>query len=342
MVQARENVFGCIILEIYFKNSFSLDIVLIVLVIERVVNFLEIISNTTEFYLEKETAVAIGKFDGVHIGHRRLLEEILEQKKNGLLSCVFTFDPSPSVLFGGADGKELTTKEEKRLLFERMGIDILVEFPLTYETAAMAPEAFASELLARQMNARLIAAGTDLSFGAKGAGDAALLQKMSANLGFTVKTIEKVCIDDVEVNSTYIRQQVKDGNMEQVEKFLGMPYTVVATVEHGNRIGRTIGFPTVNLAPPANKLLPPNGVYYSGVLVRGKKYKAISNVGCKPTVTDENVVGVESYLYDFDEEIYGEPIEVYLNVFKRPERQFDNLEELKAQLQEDIREGRTR
>lgn len=303
---------------------------------------MEIISNSTEFYLEKETSVAIGKFDGVHLGHRRLLEEILEQKKNGRMACVFTFDPAPSVLFGGSDGRELTTREEKRLLFERMGIDILVEFPLTYETAAMPPETFAREVLARQLNAEFIAAGTDLSFGAKGAGDAALLRKLGSELGFEVKTIDKVCIQDVEVNSTYIRELVKDGSMELAERFLGTPYTIAATVEHGNRIGRTIGFPTVNLMPSPNKLLPPNGVYYSGVLVHGRLYRAISNIGYKPTVTEERVIGVESYLYDFDEEIYGESIEVYLYAFRRPEQKFGSLEELKEQLQKDIQAGRTR
>lgn len=303
---------------------------------------MEIISGTTQFYLEKETAVAIGKFDGVHLGHRRLLEEILEQKKCGRLACVFTFDPAPSVLFGGSDGKELTTAKEKRILFERMGIDILVEFPLNYETAAISPETFAREVLAKQLNAGFIAAGTDLSFGAKGAGDAALLRRLAPELGFSVKTIEKVCIGDVEVNSTYIRQLVRDGEMELAESFMGIPYTITATVEHGKRIGRTIGFPTVNLIPQESKLLPPNGVYYSTVLVRGKKYKAISNVGYKPTVTDEHVIGVESYLYDFNEEIYGETIEVSLCAFRRAERQFGSLEELKEQLQEDIQAGRTR
>lgn len=300
---------------------------------------MEIIVGTTQFYLEKETAVAIGKFDGVHIGHRRLLEEILAQKKNGLESCVFTFDPPPSVLFGDSDGKELTTREEKREIFERMGIDILIEFPLTLETAAMPPQNFAREILAKQMNARFIAAGTDLSFGAKGAGNAALLRKLGPELGFEVKTIEKVCIQGEEVNSTAIRKLVTEGKMPQAEEYLGAPYTITGTVVHGNQIGRTLGFPTVNLLPESNKLLPPNGVYYSGVLFQGKKYRAISNVGYKPTVTKEHVMGVESYLYDFEEEIYGEEIEVYLYEFKRPEQQFAGLEGLKAQLQRDIREG---
>ena len=138
---------------------------------------MEIIADTTEIQLAQETAAAIGKFDGIHIGHRRLLEEILARKKRGLTACVFTFDPPPAVLFGCSDGKELTSKKEKRLLFSRMGVDILVEFPMNRETAAMAPEAFARDVLAGQLQVRFLAAGTDLSFGAKGAGNAALLQE---------------------------------------------------------------------------------------------------------------------------------------------------------------------
>ena len=185
------------------------------------VNGLKIIKGTTDFVIEQETAVAIGKFDGVHIGHRRLLEEILEQKKNGLAACVFTFDPPPAVLFGASDGKELTTKEEKRTLFQRMGVDILIEFPLTKETAAISPMDFAEKIVAKQMNARFVAAGTDLSFGAKGAGNAMLLRNVGEEKGFVVKTIEKVCIKEQEVNSTFIRDCVKRGEMETVQQFLG-------------------------------------------------------------------------------------------------------------------------
>lgn len=300
---------------------------------------MEIIVNTSDFYLEKETAVAMGKFDGVHIGHQRLLSEILEQKKNGLLACVFTFEPAPAVLFGKSDGGELTTREEKRLIFERMGVDILIEFPLTWESAAMEPETFVRQVLKGQMNAQFIAAGTDLSFGAGGRGNAALLNALSEELAFKVKVIEKVCIEEREVSSTYIRTLLEQGAMRQVERFLGMSYMIAGNVMHGNQIGRTLGFPTVNQIPKESKLLPPFGVYYSRVLWRGREYRAISNVGCKPTVTDEHVCGVESYLYDFDEEIYGENIEVYLCEFKRAERQFSSLEELKRQLMEDIEAG---
>lgn len=301
---------------------------------------MEIIAGTTDFYLEKDTAVAIGKFDGVHLGHRRLLEEILGRKKSGLAACVFTFDPTPAVLFGQSDGKELTTREEKRRLFERLGIDILIEFPLTKETAATEPERFVTEILAKQMNTRFVAAGEDLSFGKNGAGNAELLEKMAPQLGFCVRTIEKIEVDGIEVSSTYIRKLVEEGRMEEAESMLGMPYTLVGTVEHGNHIGHTLGFPTVNLLPSAGKLLPPNGVYYAAVRYNGKTYRAISNVGTKPTVSNEKVMGVESYLYDFDRDIYGQEIEVALRSFRRPERRFGSLEELKSQLERDIADGR--
>lgn len=300
---------------------------------------MEIIADTTDIQLERETAVAIGKFDGVHIGHRRLLEEILSRRKDGMAACVFTFDPPPAVLFGRSDGKELTTKEEKRLLFRRMGVDILIEFPLNEGTAAMPPEVFVRDILAGQMQARFLAAGSDLSFGAKGAGDAALLRRMAPEFGFGVETIDKVCLEGQEVSSTFVRDQVEEGRMESVERLLGMPYMIAGEVARGRQLGRTLGFPTVNLVPGAHKLLPPNGVYLSQVRHRGKSYRAISNVGYKPTVTQERVMGVESYLYDFEGDLYGEPIEVYLRAFRRPERQFASVEALRGQLQEDIAAG---
>lgn len=305
---------------------------------------MEIIANTTDFYLEKETAAAIGKFDGIHVGHKRLLEEILSHKEKGLRACVFTFDPSPAVLFGGiaAGSREfamLTTKEEKRLLFERMGVDILIEFPLNRETAATPPLEFVREILAGRMRVRFLAAGGDLSFGARGAGDAALLREVSQDFGFTFATIDKVCLEGEAVSSTRVRRQVECGRMEEAAKLLGMPYMIAGEVTKGKQLGRTLGFPTLNVLPNEGKLLPPNGVYFSQVRYKGKLYRAVSNVGYKPTVTRERVLGVESYLYDFEENIYGEPIEIYLCTFRRPERRFESVEELRGQIRQDIAAG---
>lgn len=300
---------------------------------------MEIIANTTQLDIGRETAAAIGKFDGIHIGHRRLLEEILSRKKKGLAVSVFTFDPPPAAFFGRKEEKELTTKEEKRLLFERMGVDILIEFPLNRETAGTPPEIFAEKILAEQMRVRFLAAGTDLSFGAKGAGNAALLRRLAPELGFEFMTIDKVCLDGREISSTLVRGCVERGEMESAERMLGMPYMIAGEVVRGKQLGRTLGFPTVNIHPAVNKLLPPNGVYFSQVCYRGKMYHAVSNVGYKPTVTNEKVMGIESYLYDFQENIYGEPIEVCLCSFLRPERRFDNVEALRRQLCEDIAAG---
>ena len=202
------------------------------------------------------------------------------------------------------------------------------------------PEEFAREILAGQMQVRFLAAGTDLSFGAKGAGDAALLRKLGPGLGFAVETIGKVCLEGREVSSTLVRAQVESGDMESAERLLGMPYLVAGQVVPGKQLGRTLGFPTVNILPRDEKLLPPKGVYLSRVRHKDKVYRAISNVGNKPTVTRESVIGVESYLYDFAGDLYGEQIEVYLCAFRRPERRFQSVEALREQLKEDIAAGK--
>ena len=300
---------------------------------------MKIISNTTNFQLEQGTAVAIGKFDGVHIGHRKLLDEILKRKEKGLLACVFTFDPPPEVLFGISDGKALSSLEEKRSLFEKMGVDVLVEFPMTRETAGMAPEDFVTDVLLGRLNMQFIAAGTDLSFGSHGAGNVALLESMAAQYDFETKVIDKVYLNGIEVSSSYIRGLVKEGNMEAVRECMGIPFFFKGEVVHGNHIGTGIGFPTVNLVPAGDKLLPPNGVYYSRTLVDGREYTSITNIGRKPTVGDKEGMGVETYLYDFDRDIYGKEIEVFLLSFRRPEKKFDGLEQLKEQLRLDVAAG---
>jgi riboflavin kinase/FMN adenylyltransferase len=297
-----------------------------------------IIENTTEFQIEGRSAVAIGKFDGVHLGHRKLLEKMTAQKENGYLATVFTFDTSASAFFGGED-KELTTKREKRLLFEKLGIDILIEFPLNKKTAATEPETFVSKYLVEQMHAAYICAGTDLSFGRMGAGNYELLKRLSSFGGYRVELIDKVRIGDCEISSTRVRDAVRAGQMEAVTEMLGSPYSISGRVVHGKKLGRTLGMPTANLTPEPDKLLPPNGVYYSRVVLGDKTYRSISNIGCKPTVSDKRVMGVETYLYDFDGDIYDTDVSVELLKFIRPEMKFDSVESLRAQMEKDIEAG---
>lgn len=298
-----------------------------------------IIENTTEFALQTSSAVAVGKFDGIHLGHRKLLGKILEQKKEGLTAVVFTFDTSAAAFFGGEE-KELSTREEKREVFGQMGVDVLIEFPLNRETAATEPEMFVERYLARQMRTAYLCAGPDITFGRRGAGDKELLARYASPCGYRLELIEKVHVDGGEVSSTRVRGAVRAGQMEAAARMLGMPYSVSGRVEHGKRLGRTLGMPTANLLPEEDKLLPPNGVYYSSVLLGERVYRSISNIGCKPTVSKENVMGVETYLYDFDEAIYGSQITVQLHAFRRPEEKFENVEALRAQLALDIEAGR--
>lgn len=299
-----------------------------------------IITGTTDFNIEEETAVAIGKFDGIHVGHRRLLQEILDQKKKGRRACVFTFDPAPSVFFGKGDEKSLTTRDEKRKLFELLGIDILIEFPMNNETASILPQVFISDILCDKMNAVFIAAGEDLSYGMGGAGNASLLQEMAGEYGLEIQIIPKIVIAGKKVSSTLVREAVEQGDMIYAESLLGLPYSVSGIVQHGNHIGHSLGMPTLNLIPSKDKLLPPNGVYFSRVMLDGKLYKGISNIGLRPTIEEEvKLTGVETYLYDYNGDAYGKEIEVSFLDFRRKEQKFTDMEQLKKQLMEDLRAG---
>ena len=300
---------------------------------------MQIISGTTDFRITDKTAVAIGKFDGLHLGHRKLLNEIIGQKERGFKAAVFTFDPSPEIFFGMNPSRELSTNAEKRELFEEMGIDILVEFPFNTETAATSPEAFVTDILCGRMNAGFVAAGTDLSFGAKGKGNFALMSSLARHLGFEARKIDKIERNGKVISSTLIRSLVEEGNMEEAAACLGAAYRITGKIVHGRALGRRIGIPTLNQLPPSDKLLPPFGVYYSEVRADGRIFKGMTNIGTKPTVTKESKVTVETYLYNFSGDLYGETAEVGLLTFRRPEKQFSGIDELKSTMEEDIRAG---
>lgn len=299
---------------------------------------MEIISGILDFHIEKKTAVAIGKFDGIHLGHQKLLQEILEKKKEGLLAVVFTFDPSPQIFFGGPKG-QLMTKFEKRKCFEALGVDILFEFPLNKETAATEPKRFIKEYLVDKLNAGFIAAGRDLSFGDKGKGNCELLLKEACEYGYQVSLIDKVCIGEQEISSTLVRNQVLEGKMESVAELLGQPYRISGIIEPGKQLGRTLDFPTLNLFPTEEKLLPPKGVYVVNILHGNEIYHGISNIGVRPTVSESGRVSVETFVFDFDKNFYGEEITVEFLTFTRPEKKFSGVEELRAQLVKDKQTG---
>lgn len=299
------------------------------------------IINEKEFHIDEPTVVAIGKFDGIHLGHVELIKHILEAKtKLGCKSAVFTFNVSAASFFAGKDIKEITTLSEKRVIFDSLGMDYLVEFPLDNETAGILPEDFIKDIMKGMMNMKYIVAGEDVSYGKYGKGDADLLRKLSESLDYRVEIIDKVKYDLKDISSTYVRDEITLGHMDMVTKLLGHPYSFAGVVESGHKLGRTLGFPTMNLYPDEAKILPPMGVYYSEVLYEDATYPGLTNIGVRPTVSNDNCVSVETYLFDFDMDMYGKEIITRILDFKRPEIKFDSKEALKAQMEIDLRDGR--
>ena len=300
---------------------------------------MKIITGLTEFHMEGASSVAIGKFDGIHVGHEALLSQVLEAKNEGLSAVIFTFTPSPYEFFSGEKSPELMTITEKRRAFEKAGVDVLWEFPMNRQTACMEPLQFIKHILVECLHAKLIVAGDDLSFGDKGRGDAALLKRYAKEFGYEVCVIDKVCLLGKAVSSTYVRNEIRAGHMENAAVLLGKPYSFSGVVCHGRRLGRQMDMPTVNLIPEDGKLLPPFGVYYSRVRVNEKEYSGITNIGRKPTVNDTQAVFVETHLYDFSDNLYGCEIEVSLLSYKRAEQRFESVEALKDQLALDRKDG---
>ncbi len=289
------------------------------------------------------TAIAIGKFDGMHLGHQKLLNEIMSYKKKGLKSLVVTFESPFSDYFTGEKSRLLTPKDEKIRLLSDAGIDYIYLMPVNKEMVSYDPESFVREILVSRLKAAVIAAGPDLSFGHKGEGNIDLVRRVAKELPadrtYAVSEIEKVKYRDEDISSSLVRNEAAEGNMETVCGMLGRPYSIEGEVVHGKKLGKTIGFPTANLIPGDDKLMPPYGVYSSETYVGGVKHRSITNIGIKPTVKNDDAVTAETHLLDFDGDIYGENIMVGLLHFIRPEMKFDSLEALRLQLQKDMTEA---
>lgn len=297
------------------------------------------IHGKTEFNLSN-TCVTLGKFDGLHLGHQLLFEQLKKEKKTGYQSVMFTFDYHPSNLFSEKELALIYTEEEKRYLLEKSFLDVFISYPFTDKTASIEPEEFIEKVLIEKLDAKIIVVGDDFRFGKKRRGDVKLLQQLSTRYNYQVKVFEKRKMDNKIISSTLIRTELAKGNIEYANELLGSPYSIIGEVQHGREIGRTIGMPTVNLIPSKHKLLPPNGVYASITKFDNKMYQGITNIGYKPTVGGEARRGVETYLFQFNNQIYGKKIQVELCTYERAEQKFDSLEELKTRIEKDVKFGR--
>ena len=301
---------------------------------------MQIVKDLEKLSLDGKCAVAIGKFDGIHIGHQALLKQIIQKKEEGMYAVVFTFSPSPEEFFRGQILPAIDTIEEKRENFRQMGVDILIEYPLNKKSAAISPEDFMQKILFERLNAGYVVSGTDLSFGNKGLGNSKMLAAFAKEHGFLYEMIDKICLDGIEVSSTAVRNAIMEGDMELVSKMLGREYRIGGEVVHGKALGRTIQVPTINVIPDRQKLIPKKGVYATITQLDDRYLKGITNIGCKPTVSNTMEVGAETHLFDFDEDVYGRQVVTSLLHFIRPEIQFSDLDGLVKQLEQDCVNGK--
>jgi riboflavin kinase / FMN adenylyltransferase len=323
------------------------------------------VTSTTELALTP-TAIALGNFDGLHLGHQQVIQPILPSKiarlveeksilnspSTPIYSTVVSFNPHPQEFFSGKPKALLTPKSEKVQQLLKLGVEQLALLPFDRELAALSPEEFVEKILVQQLRATYISVGQDFHFGSKRSGTAKDLQTIAAKYNIPVTIVPLyICDGDSQspgerISSSLIRQNLQDGNINRANQLLGRPYTLQGKVIEGQRLGRSIGFPTANLEIPPIKFLPRLGVYAVRVFQIGETLQensfisfGVMNIGNRPTVNGINI-SVEVHLLDWSGDLYGKKLSVQLEKFIRPEQKFPSLEELKSQILQDCLEAK--
>lgn len=286
-----------------------------------------------------DTAVCIGNFDGVHRAHQQLIERTIENK--GMLkSVVYTFYPHPSEFFG-VKTKKITSEKEKDRLIESLGTDVLYKQPCDRDFLNMTPDEFARKILKATLGAKKVFVGYDFTFGKNSSGTGETLKRLGEAYDFEVEILPELKANDgTAVKSTAIRGFVKSGEIERANEMLGRAFSYSGEVFRGKKLGRQLGFPTANIYPEAELVLPPYGVYATKTLVEGKSYAGISNIGVNPTVETGNKPKIETYLMDFDGDIYGKRITVSFYAMIRREQKFENADALKEKMKIDLEKAK--
>ena len=298
---------------------------------------MEYITDGIQYLAGGPSVVTVGKFDGFHIGHAALLHRAAELCTNGRRLILFTFSVSPQAVMTGKRPRLLLDPEEKLSCAESLGADVLIDCPFTEEIRHMPAEEFLSEILVNHLKAEEIVVGPDVSFGFRGQGNAALLADRAEALGYRLTVVDKVRWHGEIVSSTRIRDCIEAGDLISARAMLGRPYGFCAEIVHGNHLGHSLGIPTINQEAPPRRLMPKNGVYRARVTIAGKTFDGMANVGTKPTVDGIRPVGVETNLFDFNEDVYGQTARTELLEFIRPEQRFPSLAALQEQLAQDRR-----
>jgi riboflavin kinase/FMN adenylyltransferase len=283
-----------------------------------------------------ETVIALGNFDGIHKGHQELINRTVKSAKGAnLKSAVFTFSNHPrNVMAGRSIIKNILSWDEKVSIIKSFGIDYLISVPFDYEMQNMDPRDFILNILVGKLKMKEAYCGFNFQFGHLAKGNAELLTKVGLEKDFGIHILEPIKIEGIIASSSYIRDLISEGKIDECQKYLGRYYSIGGTVVTGNKIGRTIGFPTSNIIIDEGMVTPANGVYVTFCTYNGIRYKSITNVGFKPTIGD-NKYTIETHIFNFNYDIYGKDIKVEFLTKLRDEMKFNNLIELKEQITRD-------
>jgi len=294
-------------------------------------------NSIENFSSNKQTILTIGTFDGVHLGHQRILKKLLKESfNNDLQSTVLTFFPHPRTILNPSEPLKLINSIDERIeLFKRSRVENLIIHSFDKKFSEYDPEKYVSEILVQKLNAKIILIGHDHKFGRNRSADINDLIEFGKKYDFNVLEIKAEELNDIAISSTIIRNSLNNGKINNANTYLGYDFSISGIVIKGNKIGKTIGFPTANIEVDfEDKLIPKNGVYLVYSYINNKKFFGMMNIGIKPTI-NENKKSIEVNLFDFNENLYDKPIRVHLTEFLRDEVKFDSLEQLKGQLEKD-------
>jgi riboflavin kinase/FMN adenylyltransferase len=288
----------------------------------------------------KAPSVALGNFDGVHLGHQRILKQTVEiAHRKDRDAVVYTFDPHPRVVLNLApEIPRISTLREREEILEHLGIDVLILAEFTLEFASQTPEQFVDDVLVEELGTRNLFIGENYRFGKGRSGTPQTLKKMAPEKGFTVHVVPPVQVGGMMVSSSKIREYLSKGEIREANLLLGREFTMEGKVIHGHSRGKALGFPTANIKPDA-KIYPPEGVYAVYCRTSRGVHAGLMNMGWNPTFKDRRRA-YEVHILDFDADIYGETVKIYFVDRLRPEKAFSNVDELKTQIRMDVQRGR--
>lgn len=286
---------------------------------------------------KSKTAVCLGNFDGLHLGHRHIIATLKREaeKAGGIETVIFTLNPHP-VKFFGKTLTLLSTSRVRDMLFAETGADYLVTADFNHDLSGLPPEDFFRKIIVEKLNAAVVVVGDDYRFGTKKSGDTELMKKLGADYGVECVFVEKIKDEDgTIISSSHIRSLLQDGRVVEAQKFLARPYSLEGIVIHGDGRGKLFGFPTINLKVD-NELIPALGVYATKTLIQNRTYNSMTYIGKRPTINDYTEIRVETNLFGFDEDVYDEFAQIFFYGFIRGEAKFANVEELKKQMATDM------